>query len=56
MTFALYELALNQHVQDKLREEIKTILEKNNNELTYEGMLEMKYLHMVIDGELEIFV
>ena len=51
MTFCLYELALNLEVQDKLREEIKESLEINDNQITYESMLEMKYLQMVIDGE-----
>lgn len=51
MTFALYELALNPEVQEKLRNEIKTVLSKHDDELTYEAMLDMKYLQMVIDGE-----
>lgn len=48
--FVLYALALNQDKQEKLRNEIKTVLAKNKGELTYEGMQEMKYLQMVIDG------
>lgn len=51
MTFCLYELSLNIEVQDNLRQEIRTNLIKNKNQLTYESMLEMKYLQMVIDGE-----
>lgn len=51
MTFALYELSLNPDIQEKLREHIQTILSKYNNELTYEAMLDMKYLQMVIDGK-----
>ena len=50
MTFALYELSLNPEVQDKLREEILASLKKHENNVTYESMLEMKYLQMVIDG------
>lgn len=52
MTFALYELSLNPDVQDKLREEILANLEKHENIVTYESMIEMKYLQMVIDGKL----
>ena len=52
MTFALYELALNPDIQEKMRVEIREILAKHDNKLTYEAMLEMKYLQMVIDGEL----
>lgn len=51
MTFALYELALNFDIQEKLRDEIKSKLSEHDNKLTYEAMLEMKYLQMVIDGK-----
>lgn len=51
MTFALYELALNQDVQDKLRDEIKAVLAEHEDKLTYEGMKQMNYLQMVLDGE-----
>lgn len=51
MTFALYELALNPDIQDKMREDINEVLKKHNNRLTYEAMIEMKCLQMVIDGE-----
>lgn len=56
MSFALYELALNIDVQDKLRIEILANLEKHDNEITYESMLEMKYLQMVIDGMLNLIL
>lgn len=51
-TFCLYFLSLNQDIQDKLRNEIRTILAKYDNQITYDAMMEMKYLQMVIDGEL----
>lgn len=50
MTFTLYELALNQHIQDKLREEIRTILGKHEGKFTYEAAMEMHYMQQVIDG------
>ncbi|XP_024942374.1 probable cytochrome P450 6a21 [Cephus cinctus] len=50
MSNALYELALNQDMQDKLRQEIKEEIMKNNGELTYEAVKDMKYLHMVFQG------
>ncbi|KAH8252938.1 hypothetical protein KR032_002759, partial [Drosophila birchii] len=48
MGFALYELARAQDVQDKLRAEINSVLAKHNNEFTYEGVKEMKYLEQVV--------
>ena len=51
MTFGLYELSLNPDIQEKLRDDIREVLAKHDNKLTYEAMLDMKYLQMVIDGE-----
>lgn len=51
MSNALYELALNQEVQDKLRIEIRESFNKNNGELLYEDIKEMKYLDKVFRGE-----
>lgn len=56
MTFALYELALNPDIQEVLREDIRSTLEKYDNKLTYEAMLDMKYLQMVIDGKPKSFL
>lgn len=51
MTFALYELAINSQIQDTLRLEILQVLEKYNNELTYNAIQEMQYLKKVLKGE-----
>lgn len=51
MIFALYELSLNPDIQEKLREDIQEVLKKHDGKLTYEAMLDMKYLQMVIDGK-----
>jgi len=51
MGFALYELASNQDIQDKLRTEVDSVLEKHNGKLDYDCMREMIYLEKVIDGE-----
>ncbi|KAK1122069.1 hypothetical protein K0M31_009912 [Melipona bicolor] len=47
MSNALYELALNQEIQDKLREEIKSNLAKHGGELKYEYVKDMEYLDKV---------
>jgi cytochrome P450 family 6 len=54
MTFTLYELALNPDIQERLRADIRDVLAQHDNKLTYEAMLDMKYLQMVIDGNYEI--
>ncbi|KAL5285748.1 hypothetical protein ACFFRR_007435 [Megaselia abdita] len=52
MSFALYELAHNQEIQEKLRKEINETLEKNNGEMTYEATNEIPYLDQVISETL----
>ncbi|XP_004521370.1 probable cytochrome P450 6a13 [Ceratitis capitata] len=48
MSYGLFEMAKNPHVQEKVRAEILSVLEKHNGELTYEAMMEMTYLDQVI--------
>nr|AKZ17694.1 cytochrome P450 monooxygenase CYP6BQ35 [Tenebrio molitor] len=52
MTFALYELATNPDVQDKLRNEINEVLAKHNDKVTYDGMMEMTYMENVLNETL----
>lgn len=51
MSFALIELAANQEIQDKLREEINSVLGGSSGELSYEAIHDMRYLDMVISGK-----
>ncbi|KAK9506050.1 hypothetical protein O3M35_008055 [Rhynocoris fuscipes] len=44
----LYELALNQDIQDKLRNEIDEVLKRYNGEISYQALQEMPYLEQVI--------
>ncbi|XP_066257283.1 cytochrome P450 9e2-like [Euwallacea similis] len=46
--FGAYELAVNKDVQDKLRKEIRETHESNNGNLTYDSLLKMKYMDMVV--------
>ncbi|XP_055697199.1 probable cytochrome P450 6a14 [Phlebotomus papatasi] len=52
MAFALYELALNQDIQDRVREEIHSVLEKHDGEFTYDACMELKYLDRAIQETL----
>lgn len=47
---ALYELALNQELQKKLREEIKEFDTKNSGDWKYETIKQMTYLDKVFKG------
>ncbi|CAG9827994.1 unnamed protein product [Diabrotica balteata] len=53
-TFTMLELARNLEIQDKLRNEITTVLEKYENELTYEGIMEMTYLDKIVHESLRM--
>ena len=50
ITFALYELAQYQNIQDKVRKEIDEMLVKHGD-LTYDAINDMTYLHKVINGK-----
>ncbi len=52
MTFFTYELALNTDVQERLRKEINSVLAKHENQVTYDAIMEMKYLDMVFNETL----
>lgn len=51
MTFCLYELSLQQDIQNRLRQEIDVVLQKHGGKLTYEGIQEMEYLDKVVSGK-----
>jgi len=48
LTFCLYELSVNADIQDKLRTEIGEILEKHGGDITYDGIMDMKYMDNVL--------
>ncbi|XP_072392645.1 cytochrome P450 6a2-like [Diabrotica undecimpunctata] len=52
--FTMLELAMNLEIQDKLRKEINTVLEKYDNEITYEGIMEMTYLDKIVHESLRM--
>jgi len=53
MTHTLYELAQNQKIQDRLREEINVEYTKRSGNLTYENIKKMNYLDKVFKGTFE---
>nr|ACZ97410.2 cytochrome P450 CYP6CT1 [Zygaena filipendulae] len=49
-----YELARNPDVQNRVREEILSVLARHDGRYTFEAQNEMKYLNMVIDETMRI--
>lgn len=50
MSYCLYELAKNKNIQRKVQEEIDEVIARNNGEISYTSIMEMKYLDMCIEG------
>ncbi|XP_002063208.3 probable cytochrome P450 317a1 [Drosophila willistoni] len=48
LSYVLYELSLNTHVQTKVREELKLALQKNQQNLNYECIQSLTYMNQVI--------
>uniref|UniRef100_A0A146L945 Putative cytochrome P450 6a14 n=2 Tax=Lygus hesperus TaxID=30085 RepID=A0A146L945_LYGHE len=55
ISYALYELALNQQIQEDLHKEIVTVSAKHNGKLTFEAFQDMKYLDQVISETLRLY-
>lgn len=52
VTFLLYEIAQQPDIQEKLRNEIDTVLEKHDGKLTYDATTELHYMEKCINGKL----
>lgn len=50
LSFALYAVAKNPEVQQKLREEMREVLERHNNDFSFDALQEMTYLEGVVLG------
>lgn len=54
--FAIYEMARNPDIQQRLYEEIEDVLAKYNGEFTFEALQEMEYLDNVIHETMRLNV
>ncbi|KAJ8981923.1 hypothetical protein NQ317_002093 [Molorchus minor] len=54
-SMTLYEMSRSSEAQEKAREEIVRIFKKYNDEITYEGIAEMKYLGQAVDETLRLW-
>jgi len=55
LIYCAYALALNQDVQDRLRTEVDFVLEENDGEFSYDSVIKMVYLDMVINETLRVY-
>lgn len=55
MSFALYELARNPKIQEKLRLEIQEALKKSQGKITQQLINSMEYLEMIISETLRVY-
>ena len=55
MTFTLYELAKRPDLQERLRQEINEALLRENGSLSYETIMTLEYLGMVVDEVLRLY-
>lgn len=58
MTFAFYELALHQEIQEEARNEIREVMKRHDGQLNYDAAMELHYVDRIIQGEirLQIFI
>ncbi|XP_032678352.1 uncharacterized protein LOC116847451 [Odontomachus brunneus] len=55
MSFALYELAMQPQFQDRLREEILNAINENEGKITYDMILSLPYLDMVVCETMRLY-
>ncbi|KAK5650898.1 hypothetical protein RI129_001927 [Pyrocoelia pectoralis] len=53
--YALFELARNPHVQEKAKHEIECVVQRHNDEITYEAFQEMQYVESIILETLRLY-
>ena len=50
----MYELSINEDIQEKARKSVKEVLKKHNGDLNYESVGEMDYVEQCINGIINI--
>ncbi|GBP96261.1 Cytochrome P450 3A8 [Eumeta japonica] len=53
--FTLYELARHPEIQNKLHEEVDEVFKRCDDNPTYEAVMEMSYLDMVLDESMGVY-
>ena len=53
--FALHHLCLDPRIQEDLADEIHSVARQHEGEITYQGLKEMKLLHMVVSETLRMY-
>jgi cytochrome P450 family 6 len=51
LTFALFEMSRRPELQQRARQEIEKVLQQHEGQLTYQALLDMKYLDWILQGE-----
>lgn len=51
MSYALYELALNEDIQERARLEVKSVLKQHNGQFTYEACMQLQYIDQIVKGK-----
>lgn len=51
ISFAMFEMALNPKIQNRVREEFCEVLAKHKGDICYDALMELPYLDMVISGK-----
>ena len=54
MSFCLYELALNPDIQRRVQDEIDSVLQKHDGNITHEAILQMEYLDKTVAGKVGV--
>jgi len=50
MSLAMYELAKNQSIQEKVRKEIKEVLDSVDGVISYDSIKKINYLEKIFQG------